>query len=230
MPWNKGFTKNSHPSVMKISQTMRNKYLDNFKKWRDQMKNLGKIPNDYPSLSLSQELAEYIGVVLGDGHIERFSRTERIIICGNANNPGFIRHYSDLTKKLFNKKPVVKRSSKANVIRISLYQKEISSRLGIPSGNRKYLDFKVPEWIWKEELFVTGFLRGLFEAEGSLSIHIPSCTYNFQFSNRNQSLLNAVIKGLQVLGYHPEIRKIYVRLRKKREVEDFRERINFRKY
>lgn len=72
MPWNKGFTKNNHPGVMKISQTMRDKHIDNFKRWRDRMRKLGKIPKDYPNFSFSKELAEYIGVILGDGNIITF--------------------------------------------------------------------------------------------------------------------------------------------------------------
>lgn len=230
MSWNRGFTKNTHSSVMKISLTMRDKHIDNFKNWRNKMKALGKIPSDYPQFPISEDLAEYIGVVLGGGHIQKFPRTERILIISNSNNSGFIQHYSTLTEKLFNKKPVVKKISKENAVRVSLYQKEISRRLCIPTGSRRGLDIKIPIWIWKKEMYIVSFLRGLFEAEGSLSIHKPTCTYNFQFSNRNQSLLNAVAKGLIILGYNPEIRKICVRLRKKMEVEKFKEHISFRKY
>lgn len=68
----------------------------------------------------------------------------------------------------------------------------------------------------------------MFEAEGSLSIHLPTCTYNFQFKNSNQSLLKTVADSLIYLGYHPEIRENAVRLRKKIEVELFKSQIRFR--
>src|SRR3990167_5677036 len=64
----------------KISETMRAKGLDNFKEWRNEQKRLGNIKSEYPSLEQGGDLAELIGVVLGDGHIEAFPRTERLLL------------------------------------------------------------------------------------------------------------------------------------------------------
>lgn len=229
--WNKGFTKETHPSVKKISQTMRRKKIDNFKYWREKAKKIGVIPGSYPDFKKSKELAEYIGVVLGDGNISEFPRTERIIISCNANNPGFINYYAKLTEKIFNKRPTVSRILDKNSVRISLYQKNISKRLGIPSGNRGGRDIKMPNWIFRNKVYLIKFLRGLFEAEGSLSVHKKTYTYNFQFSNRNKSLLRITERGLRALGFNPEIRKnIAIRLRRKKEVKNFRELIKFRVY
>lgn len=228
MSWNKGYTKNTHPSIMKISLTMKSKGMDNFKKWREKMRTLGKIPNVSIVFSPSKDLAEYIGVVLGDGNISKFPRTERLIIVSNSNNQYFIRRYSFITEKLFNKKPTISKINGHNAIRISIYQNNISYRLGIPTGNRNGIYIKTPKWIWKEKAYITNLLKGLFEAEGSLSIHLPTCTYNFQFKNNNSHLLNAVEKGLIILGYTPEVRKNAIRLRKKKEVESFRQLIDFR--
>ncbi len=230
MSWSKGFTKATHPSVLKISQTMKRKRIDNFHEWRERMRALGKIPSSYPPLQQSQLLAEYIGIVLGDGNISKFPRTQRLIISANSNNKGFIKRYTWLTHTLFQKKPAVKKVKGKNCTRISLYQKRISERLSIPTGNRQDKTIKIPSWIWQEEKYITAFLRGLFEAEGSLSIHKPTCTYNFQFANTNKSLLEATEKGLRMLGYNPEVRKKSVRLRKKLEVAKFRELIKFREY
>jgi hypothetical protein len=228
--WNKGFTKFTHPSILKISRTMKRKKIDNFKKWREEMMQAGKIPRNYPPLPQSGELAEYIGVVLGDGNISKFPRTERIIISGNANNPGFIERYENLTRKLFLKKPTIEKISRRNAIRISLYQKCISRRLSIPTGSRAEFNFKIPSWINKSRPYLIRLLRGLFEAEGSLSIHKPTCTYNLQFSNKNQSLLKAVADSMKVMGYHPEMRKTATRLRRKMEVAKFQKLIKFREY
>lgn len=216
--------------ALKISKTMKWRKINNFSAWMEKQKIEGKIPDDYPALPYSPELAEYIGVVLGDGHIAKFPRTERITISCNSANQGFIDRYALLTKNLFKKDPTVEKVKNVNNVRIHLYQKYISKRLGIPSGNRKELDFKAPQWIVDDKDCLIGFLRGLFEAEGSLSIHLPTCTYNFQFCNYNPSLLSAVENGLISLGYHPEVRKKYIRLRKKAEVASFRDLIKFRVY
>jgi hypothetical protein len=74
------------------------------------------------------------------------------------------------------------------------------------------------------------FLRGLFEAEGSLSIHLPTCTYNFAFSNTNQYLLKIVEIGLKRLEFHPEVRHNAIRIRRKAEVEELKNLLHFRQY
>ena len=74
MSWNKGFTKETHLSVMKISRTMRERHIDNFLNWRNRIKEIGKIPKDYPKLNPTEELTEFIGVVLGDENISQFPR------------------------------------------------------------------------------------------------------------------------------------------------------------
>ena len=230
MPWNKGLTKETHPSLMKTSQTMKRKRIDNFAKWRKKMKRLGKIPANYHLLRPSKYVAEYIGVVLGDGNIGKFPRTERILISGNSNNPGFIKRYTEFTKRLFGKEPTVAKVFGKNAVRISLYQKEISRRLGVPCGNRQKLKINIPTWIWNNRNFRIKLLRGLFEAEGSLSIHKPTYTYNFAFSNTNRSLLETVERFLRELEFHPEVRHNAVRVQRRLEVERLRRLIAFRKY
>ncbi|MCD6568869.1 hypothetical protein J7K70_01840, partial [bacterium] len=133
-PWNKGFTKETHPSVAKISRTFKRKKIDNFAKWRRKMIVQGLIKINYPPLQKSGDLAELIGVILGDGYIGKFPRTEVLAIFSNSNNLGFVRRYSKLIKKVFNKKPSIYRRKDSNCIKISIYQKDLSKRLGISAG------------------------------------------------------------------------------------------------
>jgi hypothetical protein len=229
VPWNKGLKKFDHQSVLKISQTMRERKIDNFKAWRESQKQKGLSVN-YSILAPSLELAEYIGVILGDGNISRFDRTDRILIVGDYNKISFINRYAKMTELLFLKRPTISRVKGTNTVRISLYQKNIADRLGVPTGNRSKLIFHLPAWIDKDITFLVAFLKGLYEAEGSLSIHLPTYTYNFQFSNKNTSLLLIVEKALKLLGYHPEVRINAIRLRRKLEVESFKQLITYRSY
>jgi len=116
------------------------------------------------------------------------------------------------------------------VVKITLYQKNISERLDVPIGNRRYSKKGLPQWVWEAENYLVACLRGLFEAEGSLSVHLPTYTYNFSFSNRNEKLLKDVQDSLIKLGFNPETRLYAIRLRKKNEVKYFRKLINFRNY
>lgn len=227
-PWSKGFTKETHPSVAKISKTFKRKKIDNFAKWREEAKRKGIIIKDYPPLPQTQELAFLIGLALGDGNITKFPRTECLRIALAAKYPGLIDYTKLTIEKIFNKTPNVRKVKDSACYTVTIYQKNLSLRLGIPIGSRKKFNYKIPGWILKERSFLIYFLKGLFEAEGSLSVHLPTCTYNFQFSNKNPSLLKNVQNSLELLGYHPEVRLTSTRLRKKLEVESFKQLIQFR--
>jgi len=230
-PWNKGVTKETNQSVFKISETFKRKKLDNFKKWRDRMKKIGKIPASYPSFRRNGDLAELIGVVLGDGHIEKFPRTESLTILSNGENKGFIRHYSNLVGKLFNKNPYQGwHGGGSNCIRIRIYQKNISKRLGIPCGNKSALKVNIPEWIIKNKGYLKRYLRGLYEAEGSFCIHKPTYTYKFLFANKNEYLKRNVYGALKILGFNPHEGKYQIQISRKEEVYRAKKLIKFREY
>ncbi|MBI2677118.1 MAG: hypothetical protein HYX21_04210 [Candidatus Yanofskybacteria bacterium] len=228
--WAKGFTKNTHPSLAKMAQTFKTKKIDNFKKWREESKLSGKIPASYPEFKKDKNLAFLIGMTLGDGNIYKFPRTENLRIALASKYPKLVAFTANVIKKVFSKTPTVRKIKNSRCFTVGIYQNNISSRLGIPTGERSRLNFNIPSWISENKIFLTNFLRGLFEAEGSLSVHLPTCTYNFSFANRNKSLLKIVEKSLKLLGYHPEIRSVAVRLRRKVEVENFKQLISFRVY
>src|SRR3989338_6459579 len=153
--WGKGFTKETHPSIAKRSKTMRFLKIDNFAKWREKQKLAGLIPSSYPQLIEDGNLAELIGVVLGDGHIKRYPRTEELSIFSNSNNPSFIERYSNLIEKVFNKKPAIRHHhGNGNCTRIRIYQKEIISRIKIPPNARLNVKFLVPKWILRNRGYI----------------------------------------------------------------------------
>src|SRR4030042_1614280 len=98
-PWNKGKTALTHHSIAKISETFKRKRIDNFKEWRDRMKAIGKIKSTYPVFNRNGDLAELIGVILGNGYIGKFPRTEVLTILSNSNNKGFIKRYFNIVKR-----------------------------------------------------------------------------------------------------------------------------------
>ncbi|MEN9582698.1 MAG: hypothetical protein RL641_652 [Candidatus Parcubacteria bacterium] len=209
---------------------MRRKSIDNFRAWREEMKIIGVLKSVYPPLVKNGDLAELIGVTLGDGHICKYPRTEELRIISNANNPGFIKRYANLIEKVFGKKPTVRASNQQNSVSIGFYEKQISRRIGIPTGARLSLDIPIPAWISKKDEFVVRYLRGLYEAEGSFCVHKPTSTYKLFFSNRNASLLDNVYYSMQSLGFHPHRSKYAIQLSRKAEVYRAIEVLGFRKY
>lgn len=228
--WCEGYTKETHPSIRKISETMKRRKIDNFASWRAEARRKGLIKSEYLPFVKNGDLAELIGVCLGDGHIARFPRTERLMIFSNSNNQGFVRRYTRIVKKVFNKNPDVYKVSYSNCTRISIYEKEISSRLGVPAGARQHVHLRTPRWILENDGYVVRYLRGLYEAEGSASVHLPTSTYKFSFANTNQSLLRIVSRLMRRLGFFVSTDKVRVQISRKEHVGRAIRLLEFRKY
>ena len=157
-------------------------------------------------------------------------RTECLRIVLGTDKPKLWKYAVKIVERVFNKVPNIYKRPGKNCVNITLYQKYLSKRLGIPSGARRDKPIKLPKWIWNNDPYLKQAVKGLFEAEGSLSIHKETYTYNLSFSNVNVSLLDEVQAALTNFGFHPERRSNAVRLRKKTETINFINLIRFRKY
>ncbi len=227
--WNKGKTKDSHSSIKKISDTMKSRKLDNFTAWREKMREEGKFGNGL-DLIKDGDLAELIGMTLGDGSIHKYARTEGLRIVLPVSSPLQIKRYETLIEKVFNKRPTVTKRKTANCVDLRLYQKDISKRLGIQAGARALATITIPGWIRKKRAFVIRYLRGLYEAEGCFCVHKSTYTYKFQFTNKNRSMLDNVFLLMTKLGFHPHMSQKQVQISRKEEVYAAMELIGFRKY
>lgn len=208
---------------------MKAKKVDNFAAWRANQKKRGLIAT-YPPLEKNGDLAELVGIILGDGYIGEFPRSEVLRIVGDVAKPGFVKLCERLVWAVFNKKPVVKKRSNSNGVNITIYQKMISNRLGIPTGAKGQVEFTVPPWILKKREYVIRYLKGLYEAEGTFCVHAKTYTHKFIFTNKNKSLLKIVFKLLVLLGFHPHKSMYKVQLSRKRDVYEAMELLQFRKY
>ena len=230
IPWNKGKTKETDLGVKKISETMRFKKLDNFAKWRTNARLTGLIPDPNKKFEKSENLASLIGLILGDGNISEYPRTETLRLTLGTDKPKLASYSVMLIKDVFKKAPSLVQRTNLNCFNITISQKNISKRLEVPVGARGKLEIRLPSWVWRKRKYIISVLKGLFEAEASYCVHEKTYTYNFEFSNRNSSLLDEVEKALKLLGYNPERRKYAVRLRKKAEAIKFHSLIKFRAY
>lgn len=209
---------------------MRSKKLDNFKVWRDEQKRQGLIKKDYQPLERDGDLAELIGVILGDGHIGKHPRCESLRITGTFTNLGFTERYARLVENVFGKKPAVAKVKATNATIITIYEKHISERLEIPSGSRANIIYQLPGWIREDRDHVIRLLRGLYEAEGCLAHHEPTYTHKLIFTNANQSLLDLVYNEVKQLGFHPHVTYRNIQISRKKEVQNLADLLQFRHY
>lgn len=226
--WAKGRTKGNDIRIQRRSVLMKKRGIDNFADWRAEQIRAGKIKSVYPRLIQTVGHAYLHGFILGDGHIEKHLRTEKLVITLNTKYPILIKNVERAMFAVFGKKPKVALDHSSECYRVYIYEKYLSKRLHIKTGNKGLLIHKIPSWIKRSKKYTLSFVKGLFEAEGSISVHQPTYTHIMSFANKNCSLLDIVENILISLGLHPERRQVAVRLRRKNEVEYFRKLINFR--
>lgn len=225
VPWNKGHSKHTHPSVKKISETLSSKLNSNFHQWQQQ-----RSKKTYRPLIQCSQLAELYGTVLGDGYIEIFPRTERLIISFNAKEKDHIDHIARIISDLFGLSPKVRHRKDSQCTDIYFYQRCISERLHFPTGRKSSHKLRIPNWIKNDKEYLVSCLKGLFESDGNWTIDKANYTNVISFRNNQQGLLDDVFEALLMLSYHPQRRKLDIRLARKREVNDFANQISFRKY
>ena len=229
-PWNKGQTKYTHASVAKISATFRKKKIDNFAQWTKKAKTEGRIPSSYPAFEKTENLAFLVGMMLGDGNIYKFPRTEGLRITLGTDKPELWKYTAQIVREVLRKEPYVYKVKNAECMVISVYQKKLSKRLYTSIGKRTNLQIRLPNWILQNKAYLIACLRGLYEAEGSFNIHKPTYTYKLIFTNSNDSLLSIVYDALEGLGFHPHRSKHKIQISRKAEVFKAKDLISFRNY
>ncbi len=143
----------------------------------DQKRGLN-LPSEY-----SCDLAEFIGILSGDGYIGAYNGNYFIEIAGHSESDlDYLSKYVlKLIVKLFNIKPtiIVRKDQQSMYLRISskgLYHYLLN--LGFVSGRKTKL--KIPSWILNDENFMLSFIKGLMDTDGSLvSINRKQKKYPF---------------------------------------------------
>jgi intein/homing endonuclease len=165
-----------------------------------------RIPN-----RLTSELAEFLGIMIGDGHIEDRKRTDRnsekvyeMQITGNIKDKEYyINYVNPLIQKLFNIKFKVFERKKNNSIVLFKNSKAIHSFLKekIDLVARKN-NVRIPSIIRSGSSNIkSSFLRGLFDADFCLVIKYKPNPYPVvQGSAKSHKLICDVKLLLETLG------------------------------
>ena len=181
-------------------------------------------------LNRNFDLAELIGISLGDGCLAKVSRTERFLVSLDSRAQDQINYVSYLVNKVFKIVPKIEKQKDKNCVRIFIYSNDLSKALEFPIGNKIRNNVGIPKWIKENFSFLKYCLRGLFETDGSCYEQPHNYTFVLDFSNKCQNLLKDVYEALTLLGYNPQKHSNYVRLAKKIEAKKFISEINFRNF
>lgn len=169
----------------------------------------------------SNELAEFVGIMLGDGHI---TNTQVTVTLGNKENE-YVHYVARIIKKVFRITPkVITQRKKYKVI----YFGSVDAVKWLLSMgfvfNKVKKQVSVPSWIFTKKSFIESFLKGFFDTDGS--VYKLKFGLQLSFTNRSLNLLTGIRRGLVILNYSPSRISIFrVYLTKNKDIHNFFDKI-----
>jgi hypothetical protein len=181
-------------------------------------------------------LAEFIGIMLGDGSLSKF---QAAITLNTLADKSYIKYVTKLGIKLFKDKPTVTNKNDCNATDIRFSGIKLVKyfvRLGLKIGDKVKNQVGVPNWILDSQLYSISCLRGLMDTDGCIakSTHkwkLKTYVYRNQcFANRSKPLLKFVENTLINTGLHPCVAGERIWLYNKMEVQKYFELVGSHNY
>lgn len=151
-------------------------------------------------------LAEFIGIVMGDGGITQRQVT---ITLHHTDDRAYAAFVTRLIKRLFGVTPRIYHAPKDSVLDIVVSRTELVRylhALGLPIGNKVRQRIDIPGWIIKDPALSLACIRGLIDTDGCVFTHryrVRGKLYTYKkisFTSRSKPLLNSVGRILSLLG------------------------------
>lgn len=158
-------------------------------------------------INQKRKLAEFLGILLGDGNLHRKSNS--ITIVGSLED---FYYYNNcvipLIKSLFNINPKLKKRKDRNAFYIYFYSKEtmdyLTKDLGLVRGNK--VNARIPNIIRNNIDLIPHFLRGLFDTDGCLKFSKQTKNINYyprvQFCFRKTKFTEEIGNLLEKLEFN----------------------------
>lgn len=165
------------------------------------------VRNEFRKPLHSVKLAEFIGILLGDGCI---GNTQVTISLNMNDDRDYAEFINQLIDSLFNYKPAISDYKYKNtlVIRINgVNFVELLENLGLRRGNKIKNGVDVPRWIERNNSFSLACIRGLFDTDGGLYTHkhwtsgIRYRNLGWTFTSHSPALIRFVRKTLKKNGF-----------------------------
>ncbi len=173
-----------------------------------------ELPEKYPSVSnkkkiqipaLSESLAEFVGIILGDGGLTHYQTT---VSFNSSTDSEYIAYVSDLFNSLFGLSVFVKyREGNSCFARASSVElTELLVSMGLCVGDKIRNRANVPAWVFERREYMRGCIRGLIDTDGNVArknYHANTLAWQISFRNESQLLLESARRILIQLGFTP---------------------------
>ena len=172
------------------------------------------------------ELAELIGIMIGDGHLSKYQASFTTNSDTDYEHALYVNY---LFKKLFSIKGTIRKRKNKKAVDITVSSVNIVkyiNKLGMPIGNKLQKGLKFPLWIKRDILYSKAFIRGLFDTDGC--IYIDKHKYKnkiyshlgWTFTSYDDKFLKEVKFSLEKLNFKPTgtIKQKSIYLRRKNDI------------
>lgn len=153
----------------------------------------------------SKELAELIGIILGDGNIWADNHYYYLTIVGNEKKDKdyLLNYVKPLIKKVFNEDMNIRRHKTHNELFLYKGSKSLVFTLkhfGLKEGNKIKNNVGIPSWIFKNKSYIRACIRGLIDTDGCVC-PITGRNYSYiWFSSNILKLRTDFDKAMKILG------------------------------
>jgi hypothetical protein len=212
------------------------------KKWYEWWKRKGRYINSWlfkkksiKKARKSVDLAEFIGIMLGDGSI---ALRQAQVDLNKKNEKKYQKFVNQLIKKLFGIIPSIHYRRISNGIRSVVSSSELCDyliTLGLSRGKGEKAK-AIPQWILNNQKYQLACLRGLMDTDGCVFTHrykVNGKFYSYKklaFKNHSYPLIKSIYDFLKNIGFHhPRITKNRkeVRIESKDDVQKYFRLIGF---
>lgn len=162
----------------------------------------------------STELAWFLGVLAGDGYVSSMkdkSKSYRVLLIVISEE--FINRFAKIGKALFGISPRLREYNKYKLkgkwrkyYECDFFSKRMVEFLGTWKENVwfKTLTHRF-NWIWKDKQFISAFLSGFFDSDGSIIYNKEKYMRRISFAILNKNTKTIIKKMLEQLGIKPKV-------------------------
>lgn len=181
----------------------------------------------------SEQLAELMGILAGDGHVGQYQTS---VVTNAQTDYEHALYVQKLLKETFKLPVSLNKRRNSNALVILLSSKNACDYLrtiGMPSGNKTRDQLQPPSWIFENTKFKKAYLRGLIDTGGCVYLDRHRvkgkdyASYCIAFTSASVPLLDFVEHILCNEGFSPTRWGRNVRLRRKRDVLEYVKQIGF---
>lgn len=188
-----------------------------------------KVLRAIQTIHYSEETAELMGILMGDGHLGEYQITM------TTNSKTDIKHavfVQKLFRRMLGVSAPIKNKKGKNAVVVTISSKNASiqlERLGMPKGNKMNAGMVIPTWVKENISYSKAFIRGLFDTDGC--VYVDRHTYKkkiyvhagWTITSGAGTFIADIKRVLVMLGFSPTHRMTQksVYLRKQNEIERY---------